>query len=464
MNAMLTKYISLPLALLVMAFAITACNNDLEQAEENKGKVDVVLNINTRAAGDNTAEPIRGEGIHTLRIIVANTQESIEVNKVLSFDGADPITTETITLHGLESGKHKFYIIANEASLSDEAQRTLAGNNLRSILNTMTYSTIFPCQDAPQTGLPMVGQLVGDGTGVEISEANPQVDPVQLRYMVSKIVLTIHNETGAVLNLDEVKYKYLAKGTSLFGKNKMSNIVSDAERVFLTVTELPADQPVSLTYYFYPTSLELETPLKKALQIALETKEGKSYDFAEVVGQDGADMASIEPHQQVNINGKITSSGSLLLTCEVAEWETGNDIHLDYSNLVSYSSTGWENGLEVSPEGVVSIDQVKDNILKFKIQSPKGATWSAELNYIDGGDKDENRFTINPTSGTVDGKEQSITVTCNPDNIEKIKAELIIQVANVMNNRWPIYLYPSSGDTMVDRPDGRKHYTLELSH
>lgn len=461
MNAMLKKYISLPITLLLMVLAITACNNELEQAGGSKDKVDVILNVNTRAV--TAADPVSGEGIHTLRVIVAKGN-NIETNKMLSFDGQDPITSETITLHGLETGKYRFYIIANEASLSEDAMKVLEGNNLRDILAATTDDTIFPCFGTPSTGLPMVGQLGGE-EGVEINENNTKIGPIELRYIVSKIVLNIKNETGVDVNLKEVKYKNLASSTSLFGR-KLSSIIKDAEKVFSADVPLTEelDEPVSLTYYFYPTSLELEESIKKALQIALTTN-SKSYDFAEVKGVDGSDMKSIEPHQQVNINGKITSSGSLLLTCEVADWKTGNDMHLDYSNLVSYSSFGWEDNLPVSADGVVSIKQGQNNILKFKIQSPKGAKWSADLIYKQGNDKEENRFTIiKPEDTTVDGSEQSITVTCSDDNTETIEAELVIQVSNVMNNRWPVYLFPSSDDEVVNKPDGRKHYTLKLEH
>lgn len=458
---MLTKYISLPLALLVMAFAITACNNDLEQAEENKGKVDVTLLINTRAT-DNEEAIKQGEGIRTLRLIVTHLRTgAVEVNSMIPVKDGDT-SSLTFTLNGCEIGKHNFWLIANEASLSLEAQKSLQDGQVNPSI--VTDASVFPCLGVPETGLPMSAMKQ-----VEVKKDMEQPN-FNLTYLVSKIELKINNSTGKNFNLGKVSYRQVAKKTSLFNATPL-DIQADQIYEEEMADEVPIknNEYTTQTYYFYPTSLNQVSEWKKPLEIALnKDMPGDSYDYTVVKPVGDADMSSIKPNQLVKINGTISSSGYLSLICSVKPWvETGNDneSEWDYTNLVSFYSDGWDKGTVVSDDAVVTI--TNNNFLTFRIQSPKKATWSAELDYsvANGGigGSGVNKFSITPSEGVVDGSPVTMEVTC-PVDAERVQATLKVTVRNAMNVSWPVLLYPSSTDIIEGTVGERKHYVLSFSH
>lgn len=463
MNAMLKKYISLPITLLVMALAITACNNELEQAEGNKDKVDVTLLINTRAA-DNDIEP--GEGIHTLRLIVTHPRTGVvEVNSMIPIKNSatDPLEQVTFTLNGCEAGEHNFYLIANEASLSDDVQEALKAGR---VSPTLTTTDNFPCLNInmPETGLPMTAMQQ-----IDVQEGMPQ-PTFDLKYLVSKIELTIHNSTGKTFNLSNVSFQHIAEMTSVFNE---SPIDIPSGRIYTEAMESTVSVDNNLyttqTYYFYPTSLNQQTGWKKVLEIALnKDMSSDSYGYAPVKSVDGnADMSSIKPNQLVRINGTISSSGDLLLTCKVKPWvEDGNnnESEWDYTNLVSYYSNGWNSNTTVTEE-VVSIKDDGLNNLSFRIQSPRNAEWSAELEYaqeIENNGSGDNIFKISPSGGRVDGKQVEMNVTC-PIAATRVEATLKITVRNAMNVSWPVFLYPPSSAAIDGTTGDRKHYVLSFT-
>lgn len=461
---MLKKYISLPITLLVMALAITACNNELEQAEGNKDKVDVTLLINTRAA-DNDIEP--GEGIHTLRLIVTHPRTGVvEVNSMIPIKNSatDPLEQVTFTLNGCEAGEHNFYLIANEASLSATAQEALKAGR---VSPTLITTGNFPCLNInmPETGLPMTAMKQ-----IDVQEGMPQ-PTFDLKYLVSKIELTIHNSTGKTFNLSNVSFQHIAEMTSVFNE---SSIDIPSGRIYTEAMESTVSVDNNLyttqTYYFYPTSLNQQTGWKKVLEIALnKDMSSDSYGYAPVKSVDGnADMSSIKPNQLVRINGTISSSGDLLLTCKVKPWvEDGNnnESEWDYTNLVSYYSNGWNSNTTVTEE-VVSIKDDGTNKLSFRIQSPRNAEWSAELEYTQGIENNgsgDNIFKISSSGDhQVDGKQVEMTVTC-PVAATRVEATLKITVRNAMNVSWPVFLYPPSSAAIDGTTGGRKHYVLSFT-
>lgn len=460
MNAMLKKYISLPITLLVMALAITACNNELEQAEGNKDKVDVTLLINTRATDSNIES---GEGIHTLRLIVTHPRTAaVEVNSMIPIKNSDtdPLEQVTFTLNGCEAGEHNFYLIANEASLSATAQEALKEGK---VSPTLITTGNFPCLkiNIPDTGLPMTAMKKID---VQEGMSQPTFD---LKYLVSKIELTIHNSTGKTFNLSNVSFRHIAEMTSVFGENPIdlpsAKIYTEEMK---PETSIDNGQYTTQTYYFYPTSLN-QLP-GQPLEIALNKDIlSDSYEYTPVKPVGNADMSHIQPNQLVKINGTISSSGELQLICSVKPWvETGNDneSEWDYTNLVSFYSRGWDQGTNVTDDGVVKIVST-GNTLTFRIQSPKNATWSAELDYEKDGSSGvgSNSFEIDPSDGTVDGEEVSMKVTC-PNEATIVKATLKITVKNAMNVSWPIFLFPSSDDLIQGSTEERRHYILSFSH
>lgn len=452
MNTLLKKYIYMPVTLFLMVLTITACSKEKKITNTGNDTTDVTLFV-TRS-GDVTNAPDKGEGIRTLRVIVA-TEEGIKVNHKFTATptGTDPITQQSFTLNGLEQGKYDFYLIANEESLSTSVQETIAGMELDNILNDITGGT-FPCPDdiLINKGLPMTGKA----TNIEITNNNKALE-IPLHYLVSKIVLNITNNTGKEIQLNSISFRHVARKTPLFLEETFLNVSGTYDDTNVSDTEIGAtltNNKITRTYYFYPTSINENEAGKTPLQIALYTN-GKNYDYTDVQGKDGADMASIAPNQQVNIDGTISASGEMVLKCEVLEWETdGNESDVDYATELAYTAGEWSfNEIIDTDKGEVKIikDNEGGNPLQFTIQTPIGATWSAELINPVGIDE-KNTFKLSPSSGRVDGKPQTITVTTEAEH--SISAELKITVRHNIKT-WDVFLYKPDNNT-------NKNYILKL--
>lgn len=465
MNKILKKYFKLSLSLLAAALISTACNNDTDITDEGGKTTDVTLHLSTRAG--ETEDPVGGEGIKTLRVIVTDNKQNVLVNAEVPATGDDPLTSKTFTIYGILklNATYEVLVIANEESLSDKAQNTIKGTKYEDITSAITDLDIFPCLGVPASGLPMCGRQT-----IKVTENMPLIS-IGLTYVVSKMELTIHNQKSAALNLSLVSFKPYVTRTALFSSNVAPDAVSTKKEISNeAATVVESNGSTTLTYYFYPTS-QVNNITVDALNIALNDGE-----FAPVK-VDGKELRSYSPGELLKIKGIITSQGGLTLECEVDDWvEENNESHLDYSNIVSYTSMGWSGILNSTTDNPdpqeVSLDGNGNNTLTFKIMSPIGATWNARIKYDEGsGITDDTKFILElpeDEKRIASSEVQEIIVKCptqTDENASGIKGTLIIEVQNVMNTLWEVPMWPATNsDLTTGSNNGRGHYHLSWTH
>ena len=182
----------------------------------------------------------------------------------------------------------------------------------------------------------------------------------------------------------------------------------------------------------------------------------------------------------VNIDrpgGTVTDPSELAnLTYEVNPWER-EDVTVNYEDNLSYRSDGWneedEDGnriLELMDEGrtVHFLDAEATATLTFVINSPKVATWRAQLTgtdvtYFEFVDADGNH--LDHVSGTADFNgntpiEQMIHIKCTqPDSEETRRVELHVY-ATIGGIDYEMDLTDTSGEDMRPGSDAINNFTI----
>lgn len=474
MKTFFKQYIIHPAALLVLAaMGVASCSNDAEPPVDRNEEesANVTLLVNTKADAT-TAPNLAGEGIRTLRIIVADNNQDgvVTVNhKFTPASATDPLRQQAFTIYGLSKGSYTFYVIANEESLTGKTQTTLSqspnGTFEANDISSIRGESLFPTIGIPEKGLPMTAVQK-----IIINESTSLSETIDLTYLVTKVVLNIESATagGDLPEITAVTLENLVKQTSLFKKEYNT---APAMRSLTDNRDLPSSgtgvQTWSRTYYLNPTSL-FTTHISddNGLKIGL-TAGGKTYAPQTVTDGNGTAITKqLAPNMQLNIIGKITASGSVKLTYTVEPWVTdGNESNLDYTSVVTATAGEW-TGATVG-NGVVQLTTNTTRAqLKFTISSPKQAIWKVSLDYDKAEVPQTNPVLLkklgeaddtgaNAVTGTVDGNEIGIEVIV-PADAESMTATLKVTVTNeAMHKTWDVYLY---------RPEGGEqgNYSLEF--
>lgn len=213
----LRQYIGI-IALLLVAGAVSSCVKD-DYTESEKGSrvanVTVLIDDSTPLV---TEEAGVNEGIKTLRLIVVNSDNKVEVNYYTDYANNES-NEKSIVLLGLSVGLKSFYVVANEASVGwtekdfPSAGAPMPSEFINKIIDDPSRS-YFPklSRDIGELGLPIIGTLLNQ----EVGNGDNKIE-IPIKHAVAKISLSFINYTPSELHISSITLgNFLADQTYSF--------------------------------------------------------------------------------------------------------------------------------------------------------------------------------------------------------------------------------------------------------
>ena len=214
----LRQYIGI-IALLLVAGAVSSCVKD-DYTESEKGSrvanVTVLIDDSTPLV---TEEAGVNEGIKTLRLIVVDSNNNVEVNYYTDYANNES-NEKSIVLQGLSTGVKSFYVVANEASVgwAEEDFPSVGDPMPLDFINKIIDDpsrSYFPklSRDIGKLGLPIIGTLLN-----QVVENGDNKIEIPIKHAVAKISLSFINHTSSRLPISSITLgNFLADKTYSFG-------------------------------------------------------------------------------------------------------------------------------------------------------------------------------------------------------------------------------------------------------
>lgn len=213
----LRQYIGI-IALLLVAGAVSSCVKD-DYTESEKGSrvanVTVLIDDSTPLV---TEEAGVNEGIKTLRLIVVDSDNNVEVNYYTDYANNES-NEKSIVLLGLSIGLKSFYVVANEASVGwskkdfPSVGDPMPSDFINKIIDDPRRS-YFPklSRDIGKLGLPIIGTLLNQKVG----NGDNKIE-IPIKHAVAKISLSFINHTSSQLHISSITLgNFLADKTYSF--------------------------------------------------------------------------------------------------------------------------------------------------------------------------------------------------------------------------------------------------------
>lgn len=317
----LRQYIGI-IALLLVAGAVSSCVKD-DYTESEKGSrvanVTVLIDDSTPLV---TEEAGVNEGIKTLRLIVVDSNNNVEVNYYTDYANNES-NEKSIVLQGLSTGEKSFYVVANEASVGwVEEDFPSVGNPMPSdfinkIIDDPSRS-YFPklSRDIGKLGLPIIGKLLKQ----EVGNGDNKIE-IPIKHAVAKISLSFINHTSSRLPIRSIKLgNFLADKTYSFdcpvgfwskvGYEGVTFNRKDDGAVIIP----GSDNEELIKFYVYETDADPATYTLSMQVDATGVNTGTAVQFL--------DSKQILQNNWIKVTATISSSevNNITLKWEVADW------------------------------------------------------------------------------------------------------------------------------------------------
>lgn len=324
----LRQYIGI-IALLLVAGAVSSCVKD-DYTESEKGSrvanVTVLIDDSTPLV---TEEAGVNEGIKTLRLIVVNSDNKVEVNYYTDYANNES-NEKSIVLLGLSVGLKSFYVVANEASVGwtgkdfPSAGAPMPPEFINKIIDD-PRRLYFPklSRDIGELGLPIIGTLLDQ----EVGNGDNKIE-IPIKHAVAKISLSFINHTSSELPIKSITLgNFLADQTYSFGcpVNFWSTVDYEGDTFNRegagAVIKPGFDNKDLIKFYVYETDEDPATYTLSMQVDATGVNTAKDVQFL--------DSKQILQNNWIKVTATISSSevNNITLKWEVADW-TGEVIEV----------------------------------------------------------------------------------------------------------------------------------------
>lgn len=317
----LRQYIGI-IALLLVAGAVSSCVKD-DYTESEKGSrvanVTVLIDDSTPLV---TEEAGVNEGIKTLRLIVVDSNNNVEVNYYTDYANNES-NEKSIVLQGLSTGEKSFYVVANEASVGwAEGDFPSVGDPMPSdFINKIIDDPsrkYFPklSRDIGKLGLPIIGTLLNQ----KVENGDNKIE-IPIKHAVAKISLSFINHTSSRLPISSITLgNFLADKTYSFDcpVDFWSKVGYEGVTFYRegdgAVIIPGSDNEELIKFYVYETDAASATYTLSMQVDATGVNTGTAVQFL--------DSKQILQNNWIKVTATISSSevNNITLTWEVADW------------------------------------------------------------------------------------------------------------------------------------------------
>lgn len=356
-------------------------------------------------------------------------------------DEYEPLPTNELTYEEVSEGNYTYYMVANCPQLADKDNITLAQLKAEMIETAIAWN-------ATQESFVMdgIGKRSGDELNITLS--------FDLARAATKICLAVVDEEGTDIT-NECKYRffnYVSTGTSVMAESEKYGEGTNQSRTSMTETDEDSFTPLrydkkdenihQVVFYSYPNDwfdtdklsgekdnwviadYATEDPITGNQTYILLTapydEDGKSYyykipvnfatyknndkvSFTDAELEEIRDLYRMKRNHIYDITAKIDRrGGGLDLVTRVYEWYDGGSIDINYAdnyagalNVISDTPLTTGTG-EDEAYAVVYGDNNKVATFTFRMTTPAGATWTANLT-------NGSQFELTSTSGIASG-------------------------------------------------------------
>lgn len=324
----LRQYIGI-IALLLVAGAVSSCVKD-DYTESEKGSrvanVTVLIDDSTPLV---TEEAGVNEGIKTLRLIVVDSDNNVEVNYYTDYANNES-NEKSIVLLGLSIGLKSFYVVANEASVGwskkdfPSVGAKMPSEFINKIIDDPSRS-YFPklSRDIGKLGLPIIGILLNQ----EVGNGDNKIE-IPIKHAVAKISLSFINHTSSELPIRSITLgNFLADKTYSFGcpVNFWSTVDYEGDTFYRegagAVIKPGYKNEDLIKFYVYETD---EDPATYTLSMQVDATGVNTATAVQFL-----DSKQILQNNWIKVTATISSSevNNITLMWEVADW-TGEVIEV----------------------------------------------------------------------------------------------------------------------------------------
>lgn len=317
----LRQYIGI-IALLLVAGAVSSCVKD-DYTESEKGSrvanVTVLIDDSTPLV---TEEAGVNEGIKTLRLIVVDSNNNVEVNYYTDYANNES-NEKSIVLQGLSTGLKSFYVVANEASVGwaegdfPSVGYPMPSDFINKIIDDPSRK-YFPklSRDIGKLGLPIIGKLLKQ----EVGNGDNKIE-IPIKHAVAKISLSFINHTSSRLPIRSITLgNFLADKTYSFdcpvdfwSKVGYEGVTFNREGDGAVI--IPgSDNEELIKFYVYETAADPATYTLSMQVDATGVNTGTAVQFL--------DSKQILQNNWIKVTATISSSevNNITLKWEVADW------------------------------------------------------------------------------------------------------------------------------------------------
>lgn len=287
----------------------------------------VTLRLATRAATVTDQDGNLGdEGIKTLQIFLYKQEGGSyafyrkDVVKVTKTESG----TVTVELDDIQLGFYRFYAVANGESVGlGSIEENLPENNLKG--KVIINNDYFPktAEEITENGLPMAGF-----TDVKVNNKSVSAT-IDLYRAVAKLDITLTNETGTPLTVNEINFGEFGADKAFLFKQEGNDVPATEYK------EIPfnglnkeigteGNNTANFTFYVYPSAVG-----KGAYTMGLNT-EGKKYSPVSLL-HNGRELTEMQRNTKYEINAVVDLDGIRFRNITVDDWGyslAGGDINI----------------------------------------------------------------------------------------------------------------------------------------
>lgn len=455
----LRKYLG-AIGLLLLMGVVTSCIKDDIATTSDADMVNITVNVGSRSGvvDEDNSEVRENEDIKTIRLILVQGGKVVS-NSMYDFTKTEgKLLAQEIRIVGLKKVPTDFYAVVNEASVDVAYDNMKIGTDFN--VNAFSQAQLVPYSEfkPEENGLPMVGsKSVAD---IEIKD-NAAIS-IDVTRAVARIDLTINNETGSALEVNQVNFGKFFPDKGFLLETPGSEQISYSVKSFSEDnTTIAIDGSQLFSYYLY------ESLHGEAYTVGMTGS--NDYDLAPIVDKTTHQTISSLPRNTIlKVNATANPTGWELF-CNVLPW-TKNDVQVDFRDNLSYFSNGWDKNtiLPTSEGNLVHIDPLKEAVLTFTIETPNTATWKAQI--VPNSPEDINVFEfVGENSGSIyydesgRARSQQLKVRISKDYQEsQVEHSATLKVfAEIAGKEYELDLTNTSGQPQEpDEGQSVSRYTL----
>ena len=293
----------------------------------------VTLRLATRAVTVTEQKGELGnEGIKTLQIFLyRNEGGTYTFYRKEDVPGVDfGRKTVTVKLDDIKLGWYKFYAIANGASVGMESVQQEEGDVATELENLeIEDDGYFPktAEEITENGLPMAGF-----TDVKVNNKSVSAT-IDLCRAVAKLDITLKNETGTPLTVNEINFgAFGADKAFLFKQESGDDVPSEATYKTFNFpnlnTPIADGEEENFVFYVYPSNVSSNYTI--GLDAVLG-ENSETYPPVPLLDADGSELTEMPRNTLYKINAVVDVDAIRFRDITVDKWEStwsGGDINI----------------------------------------------------------------------------------------------------------------------------------------